>query len=52
MVRYGELTAAQAGEPFIPARRVLELQHDIEELKRVVTHQALTIQILERKRPL
>ena len=47
MVGHGELTAAQAGEPFIPARRVLELQHDIEELKRVVTHQAITIQILE-----
>ena len=52
MVEHSEMTASQPGEPFVPARRVLELQHDIEELKRVVTHQAITIQILERKRAL
>jgi transposase-like protein len=50
MVEHSEMTASQPGEPFVPARRVLELQHDIEELKRVVTHQAITIQILEKKR--
>jgi transposase-like protein len=50
MVERAEMTAAQAGEPLVPARRVLELQHDIEELKRVVTHQAMTIQILEKKK--
>lgn len=50
MVERAEMTASQPGEPLVPARRVLELQHDIEELKRVVTHQAITIQILEKKK--
>jgi transposase-like protein len=49
MIESAEMTASQAGEPFVPARRVLELQHDIEELKRVITHQAMTIQILEKE---
>ena len=52
MVEHSEMTASQPGEPFVPARRVLELQHDIEELKRVVNHQAITIQILEKERAL
>ena len=50
MVERAEMTASYAGEPLVPAIRVLELEHDIEELKRVITHQAITIQILEKKR--
>ena len=50
VVARAEMNAAKAGGPLVPASRVLELEHDIQELKRVVTHQAITIQILERRR--
>ncbi len=36
-------------EPLPPAIRILELEHDLNELKREVEHQALTIRILESK---
>ena len=33
----------------VPASRILELEHDIEDLKHEINHQAITIQILEKK---
>lgn len=44
-----EMIAPEPGEPLVPAIRVLELEHDIEELRRVIANQAMTIQILEKK---
>ncbi len=37
-------------EPLPPAIRILDLEHDLNELKREVEQQAITIQILESKR--
>ncbi len=39
----------QMEEPLPPAIRILELEHDLNELKREVQHQAITIRILESK---
>ena len=44
-----EMAASEPGGPVFPARRVLELEHDIRELKRKIEHQAITIRILENK---
>ena len=49
MIEHEEMSALQAGEAFVPARRVLELEHDIRDLKRQIEHQAMTIRILEAK---
>jgi hypothetical protein len=49
MVERAEMTASQAGEPLVPASRVRELKKDIEDLNRELRHEAMTIQILEKK---
>ena len=45
-----ETMAWKIGEPLKPAIRILELEHDMMELKRQIQHQAITIQILENNR--
>ena len=49
LVERSEMYGWKSDELLVPASRILELEHDLEELKRVVTHQATTIKILERK---
>ena len=49
LVERSEMNGWKTDEPLVPASRVLELEHDLEELRRVVTHQATTIKILEKK---
>jgi transposase-like protein len=49
MVERAETIASAPVPRLVPASRVLELEHDLEELRRVITHQATTIQILEKK---
>jgi transposase-like protein len=40
---------ARSAMTLVPTSRILELEHDIEELKRQIDHQAITIRILENK---
>ncbi len=49
IVRKWNLMVERAAMKLVPASRILELEHDIEELKTQVRHQAITIEILERK---
>ncbi len=49
MVERSETNGWRPDELLVPASRILELEHDLEELRRVVTHQATTIRILEKK---
>jgi hypothetical protein len=48
-VRKWSLTVERAEMTLVPASRILELEHDIEDLKHEINHQAITIQILEKK---
>jgi len=45
-----ETTEWEIGEPPKPAIRILELEHDISDLKRQIAHQAITIRTLENNR--
>ena len=49
IARKWNLMVERAAMKLVPASRILELEHDIEELKTQVRHQAITIKILERK---
>jgi transposase-like protein len=44
-----ETNAANVYEPLVPARRVRELEREIEELRSLLDKQAATLQILEKQ---
>ena len=44
-----ETAASQSYEPLVPARRVDELEREVEELRSLVSKQATTLQILEKQ---
>ena len=42
-------TAWRTDEPLTPTIRILELEHDLADLRREIQNQAITIRILENK---
>ena len=48
MVKRAEKTAASFEKTLVPARRVQELEGEIEELKKVVEKQAVVLKILKK----
>lgn len=49
MIERAEMTAADVEEPLVPASRVRELEREVEELRRLLGRQAVTLQVLEKE---